>query len=209
MDSMTVGRYNSHSDEYAGAYEQADMDALHGLLLRHLPARGRVLEIGCGSGRDAAFLIDKGFEVTAVDAAPSMLAAALHHHPKLAGCLQSAAFPLPTGDLLLQRRFDAIVAIAVIMHIPDNELLECATQWRDLLEDEAVLVISASTDRVGLTNSRDASRRLYRERSPAELLEVFTQVGFACIARHELTDALKREIQWSILIMRAQPRRTG
>jgi len=35
--------------------------------------RGTVLEIGCGTGADAIYLVKKGFEVTAVDSAPTAI----------------------------------------------------------------------------------------------------------------------------------------
>jgi SAM-dependent methyltransferase len=49
------------------------VSAFHRLLQAHLPPRGRVLEIGCGTGRDAAFLAAHGFRVVATDASAAML----------------------------------------------------------------------------------------------------------------------------------------
>lgn len=37
------------------------------------PRRGRILEIGCGTGRTACYLASKGYQVTAVDIRPEML----------------------------------------------------------------------------------------------------------------------------------------
>ena len=39
-----------------------------------LPSRGAALDVGCGEGADALWLAEQGFDVTAVDAAPSALA---------------------------------------------------------------------------------------------------------------------------------------
>lgn len=46
------------------------------VLARTLPASGRVLELGCGTGEDAAWLAKQGYSVTGVDASSAMLAAA-------------------------------------------------------------------------------------------------------------------------------------
>jgi len=43
------------------------------LMLKSLPAGGTVLELGCGTGIDAAFLAGNGFRVFASDPAPGML----------------------------------------------------------------------------------------------------------------------------------------
>ena len=49
------------------------MSAIHTLLVRFLPEKDSTLQIGCGSGRDTAFLIAKGYDVTAVEGAPKMI----------------------------------------------------------------------------------------------------------------------------------------
>jgi len=224
MDSVTVNCYNTQAATYADRYEAADMSALHQFLLRHLPERCRVLEIGCGSGRDAAFLLAHGYDVTATDASPSMLALAVQRHPELASRLHLLSFPLSLGgeragvrvDSLTRHTaqgapssFPAILSVAMVMHLTNPELRECAVQWRDLVEDEGVLVISASTGRPGLVQLREDTGRLYCERTPDELLKVFEQAGFTCIATHPLSDLLNRDIQWTVLILRALPGRRG
>jgi cyclopropane fatty-acyl-phospholipid synthase-like methyltransferase len=56
--------YDRNAGACGARYESADMSHLDHLLLRHLPERGaRVLELGCGSGREAAFLLQSGHDV--------------------------------------------------------------------------------------------------------------------------------------------------
>lgn len=57
--------------------------AVHELLVHHLPAGGRILDAGCGTGTDAAWLLEQGHEVLAIDAAPGMVAAARARRPDL------------------------------------------------------------------------------------------------------------------------------
>jgi methylase of polypeptide subunit release factors len=40
----------------------------------------RAVELGCGSGNDAIFLASRGFDVTAIDIAPTALSLAKKHH---------------------------------------------------------------------------------------------------------------------------------
>ena len=54
MDRQTLDYYNENAEKLAELYETADMSAVHSLLLPFLPEKVSVLEIGCGSGRDAA-----------------------------------------------------------------------------------------------------------------------------------------------------------
>jgi len=144
MDGKTVSHYDTHAREASARYESADMSRLHAMLLRHLPPKGAsVLELGCGSGRDAAFLQANGFDVTAVDASPGMIAEAARLHPELAGGLSCAAVPFPGDSPLLRRSFDAVFSNAMFMHIPDPELPLVVEQVRRMMRRGGAVVIGA------------------------------------------------------------------
>lgn len=217
MDSVTVDCYNTQAATYAARYEAADMSTLHRLLLRHLPDRCRILELGCGSGRDAAFLLAHGYDVIATDASPSMLTLAAQLHPELASRLHLLPFPiahrppatLPTVHCPLSTGFPALLSVAMLMHIPDQELFECATQMRDLLTDDGMLVLQLSLGRGGLSQGRDEAGRLYNERPPEEVQLLFERLGFRLIAREESPDFMSRDIQWYTLVMQRATGRRG
>jgi SAM-dependent methyltransferase len=65
-------------DERFGAWESvaAQRRAVRAALLQQFPAGGRVLEIGGGTGLDAAFLAERGFDVLLTDPSPAMVALA-------------------------------------------------------------------------------------------------------------------------------------
>ena len=104
MDQATVDYYNANAAACAAKYESADMSHLDHLLLRHLPEKAaRVLELGFGSGREAAFLLQNGHDVRAIDASAGMVEEALRRHPELSGRLSCVALPLEEGSRLLGR----------------------------------------------------------------------------------------------------------
>ncbi|KPC58506.1 class I SAM-dependent DNA methyltransferase [Streptomyces chattanoogensis] len=83
--------------------------------LRRYGAGPRVLDIGCGTGRDAAHLHGTGRTVVGADLSEAMLAYARAHHPGpeyVSADLRAFAFP--------QREFDAVVCL-------DSALLYCHT----------------------------------------------------------------------------------
>ena len=137
MDTATLNAYETRAAEFAARYGAADLAPLHRLLLAHLPPAGRLLEIGCGTGREAAFLAEHGFTVIATDASAAMLdqvrrAAGVPctDYPNAKGCyapvlqLLPAAFPLPAGHPLL-----AAYSAYKSGHALNNQIL------RVLLED--------------------------------------------------------------------------
>jgi 2-polyprenyl-3-methyl-5-hydroxy-6-metoxy-1,4-benzoquinol methylase len=202
VDTATVQLYDASAKDLASRYESADMSATHALLLRHLPKQGRVLEVGCGSGRDAAFLLSRGYDMTATDASANMVAEAGRRHPELAGRLQQAALPLHAGSPLLERPFDAVLAMAIMMHIADQELTICAAQFAQILRPGGILFVSGSVGREGLDAQRDAGGRLFIERSPAALEAVFQQARFVRAAVYDTVDALDRPVRWFSLVLR-------
>jgi SAM-dependent methyltransferase len=208
MDHVTIQFYDDHAASIGTRYESADVTALHRLLLRYLPEDGRVLEIGCGSGRDAAFLAGKGFDVTATDASSTMIAAAREAHPELDGRLLYAVFPFAEPPTQMEPPYDAAVALATLMHIPEHDLFECASQLRDLLAPGATLLISVSTGRDDVEDNRTPDGRLFIERPPDEIQLLFERVGFRQIAQHQNEDAFGRGVQWHTLVMQRARGRT-
>jgi SAM-dependent methyltransferase len=62
-------------DTRFGAWKSvsAQRRAVRSVLLQQIPPRGRVLEIGGGTGEDAAFLVQNGFDVLLTDPSPTMV----------------------------------------------------------------------------------------------------------------------------------------
>jgi ubiquinone/menaquinone biosynthesis C-methylase UbiE len=62
-------------DSRFGAWSSvtAQRRAVRAALLRRFPSRGRVLEVGGGTGEDATFLAELGFEVLLTDPSPTMV----------------------------------------------------------------------------------------------------------------------------------------
>lgn len=54
----------------------AQRRAVRSALLRAFPQRGHILEVGGGTGEDAAYLAEQGFEVFLTDASPAMVSVA-------------------------------------------------------------------------------------------------------------------------------------
>jgi len=122
MHSETIRYYDLHAPEIVARHREADITKIHQTLHRWLPAGGRVLEIGCGSGREAVFMASLGFQVTATDASQGMLeeASRLAREHKETGLVEfeHAAFPLEQGHPLLMERYEVIACLAVFMHLP-------------------------------------------------------------------------------------------
>ena len=73
------------------------------------------------------------------------------------------------GSPLLQKRFDAIVCIAVLMHVPDNDLFDVLFQMRELLNPGGRVICSFCINR----EPNVADPRLFINRVPQEVQLLF------------------------------------
>ncbi len=84
--------------------------------LQCLPAGGRLLDLGCGGGKDAGDLDRRGYRVVGVDRTSALLSAGRCRYPSL---------PLIRADLrdlpFQARSFDGLWAAASLMHLPKPE----------------------------------------------------------------------------------------
>jgi SAM-dependent methyltransferase len=91
-----------------------------------LPAGGRVLDAGCGAGRDAKIFREWGFVVTATEAAPALAALARAH----AGVdVQVMTF----DQMDWTEAFDGIWACASLLHAPRRDLPDTLRRLRRAL----------------------------------------------------------------------------
>jgi SAM-dependent methyltransferase len=115
MTDTTLAYYTAHWEDLVQRYESADVTELQALLAASFSPGARLLELGCGSGRDAAFMLANGFDVIASDAAQEMIDAAAACHPALAGRLCRICLPLDLTPSL--GPFDGVYAVATLMHL--------------------------------------------------------------------------------------------
>jgi 2-polyprenyl-6-hydroxyphenyl methylase/3-demethylubiquinone-9 3-methyltransferase len=122
----------------------ARIDWITDLIARRMPGpKPPILDVGCGAGLAAEALAEAGHSVTAIDAAPHVIEAAIRH----AATRDRPSPPNPTyrvatvEDLLADgARFPVITALEVIEHVPDPAGF--VRTLRDLLEPGGLLVMS-------------------------------------------------------------------
>lgn len=108
-------------DAYAAYYDlfnsdkdyAAESEYIAELIRRHTPDATQLLELGCGTGAHAAYLIESGFSVTGLDLSERMLDAAHRRRHGLPEHLAAKLYLLH-GDVrsvALETRFDAVIAL--------------------------------------------------------------------------------------------------
>ena len=68
--TATLAYYERCAEDYVAQTQAADMRALHEAFLARVRPGGRLLDLGCGSGRDSKAFLERGYEGVAMDGAP-------------------------------------------------------------------------------------------------------------------------------------------
>lgn len=196
----TLGYYNQHAPAVAAQYDKVDFSGVLNDVRAFLPARARVLEIGSGSGRDAATLLADGYRVTGIDGSQAMLSEALHLHPELNGMLRHHVLPEPLP--FAADEFDAVLAFAVIMHLDELSIEICLRDIARVIRHGGLFFVSVNTRRDGLNAAgSDSSGRAFTVLPSADWQRLLTRVGLITIRLKQSTDIVGRTgIEWVTLI---------
>ena len=114
VDPETIAFYQARAPHYVLKFGQAHSYQLDPFLDR-LPPGGRVLELGCGGGQDAAWIASRDFGVDATDATPAMVAKANQRWD--VGARVMAFDELDAGA-----EYDGVWAHASLLHCPRDAL---------------------------------------------------------------------------------------
>lgn len=126
--------YKAHAEDFCRRSAALSMDRTYEPFLRVIAPGGRILDAGCGSGRDAIAFLARGYHVMAIDASPDMVEAARSRGVE--------ARVLTFQRMQLNEEFDGIWACASLLHVPHAEMPAVLRRFARALRPQAVLYVS-------------------------------------------------------------------
>ncbi|MCF8466684.1 MAG: class I SAM-dependent methyltransferase [Sneathiella sp.] len=134
--------YAEMLDQRIIRYEQLAFREVHSVVLDLIPAvPGHVLEIGAGTGRDAAALADMGHRVTAVEPTDEPRAAAERLHPSPQIDWIDDGLPDLARVVELGAQFDLVMMTAVWMHLDEKERARAMPRIASLIRPQGLLLL--------------------------------------------------------------------
>lgn len=124
----TIDYYDRHADAFANQTAALDLEPLYQRFLRHVRPSGRILDAGCGVGRDALAFAQRGYDVVAFDAFEAMV--------RLAGervGSRAVVHHMRFQDLHWQNEFHGIWTCASLLHVSQACFVDVATRLADAL----------------------------------------------------------------------------
>ena len=195
VDPKTREAYNLRAFAFAEDYESQTPERLHELMRSFFLPGGLCLDVGCGSGRDVAWLSSLGFAASGLDASENLLLEAVSLHPGLDFYLGA----LPDLDAVGETRFDNVLCSGVLMHLPEGDIVGACASLLRVLKNSGTLVLSFRASR-NPHDSREEDGRLYTALEPTRLISLFESLGAKLVRHEESLDG--RQLRWQTLVLR-------
>lgn len=131
----TIDYYNKNSSEFISRTIDVDMTEAYDNFLKLLPDGARILDAGCGSGRDAKKFAELGFAVSAFDASEEMV----KHATQYSGIeVQQLRF----DQLEYKGEFDGVWTCASLLHVRKDEFVSTFQNLVNALKSSGVIYVS-------------------------------------------------------------------
>lgn len=198
-DDGAVAAYEHDAAALAEAYDAIDPSEIYGgiaELLRRKGGDGLALDVGAGSGRDAAWLVDLGHEVIAAEPAGAMRAEGARRHPSFD--IRWIDDGLPSLDAVhrLALAFDTILVAGVWQHVAPSDRARAFRKLATLMRPAGLLVIT-------LREAPPPPGRRMHPTSAGEIEGLARSHGLEILLIERSDDAMGRSgVGWTTVVLR-------
>ena len=198
MTPQTIAYYNQNTQSFIERTVHLHMSFSQNKFISLLSPGMRILDAGCGSGRDSKFFMEKGFAVQAMDGSEKMCQMAQEYIGQPVVCM---AFE----EMDWEEEFDAIWACACLLHVKKEALSKILGRFHRALKEEGIFYASFKL------GDREEERlgRLFSDYHLEEIEKVFLQDGlFELIESYETQDSRPdyKDKPWVNIIVRKTKR---
>lgn len=169
--------YNKYASMYAEYKKDKLLQFQLSKFVSMLPSKGKVLDAGCGPGRDTAYLKEDGLDVTAVDVSEGMIQEA-----------KKLGINALKGDLLLMKsneEFDGIWCMATLADLPKTEAPKLLKNFHSALKENGIIYIAVKegeSEKIVEKEKYGNMLRFYALYKQEELNNLLKNNGFTIIS---------------------------
>ncbi len=172
-----VDYYNKNAVSFFESTVNADMSLWRDKFESYLPNGGKILDAGCGSGRDSLAFLRHGLEVVAFDAASEMCRMASE-------LLNMEVKQMRFEDVDFENEFEGIWACASLLHVPMEGFPDVLRRLRNALKPNGILYVSFKYG----TGSKLRGERSFIDYEENAIREVLQAEGFSVVECGITTD---------------------
>ena len=195
VESMnTLSYYNQNADAFIEGTQNADMTRQYRFFFKHASQVDKLLDLGCGSGRDSAYFASLGFQVTAVDGSEELCKRVRANYGMDAQCVRFE-------ELSFEEVFDAVWACASLLHVPKAEMPQVLARVSAALKPGGILYASFKYGR----EERVENGRFFNDYTEADLDTLLTPENRLSLLEYRITTDVRPDQshqRWLNLIAR-------
>lgn len=130
----TLDYYNENAKKYFDNTINIDMSKQYELFLKYVREKGKILDFGCGSGRDSLYFKNLGYQVFPIDGSKELCTLASEYTGLDVKCMNFL-------DLSDVEEYDGIWACATLLHIDKKDLLKVLINLRNAIKRDGSIYV--------------------------------------------------------------------
>lgn len=131
----TLEYYNEHAKAFADSTANLEFTEFQDKFLSYIKPGARVLDFGCGSGRDTKYFLNKGYQVDAIDGSSELVKMASEY-------AQIEVKQMLFQELQAVGVYDGIWACSSILHLTGDELADVMERMEKALVSKGIIYMS-------------------------------------------------------------------
>lgn len=135
MLNKTINYYDTNAKEFVEGTLNVNFKATQDKFINKLPAKGYILDFGCGSGRDTKYFLAKDFNVDAIDGSIELCKIASEY-------TNIKVRHMYFNELSIVNKYDGIWACSSILHLSLDDLVDVFKRMSQALKDEGIIYTS-------------------------------------------------------------------
>ena len=167
----TLDYYNLNANKYFESTISADMSYQYDFFLKHLQKKGKILDLGCGSGRDTLYFKKLGYDVDAIDGSIELCKLARHYTGVDVQCMEFK-------DFHEKDFYDGIWACASLVHLNHDDFYTVLSKIKESLKDDGICYIAFKS---GVGEEYLDDGRYYSYLEPEEFYRMLSSLSMKCI----------------------------
>lgn len=194
LDIQTIIEYERRALEFSERYEEWIPEQLYDWAKGFFHRGAPTADIGCGSGRDVAWLNKVGFPASGYDASERMLDIARTTHPDC----QYSHSSLPDLNSIQSSSYANVLCSAVFMHLRREDMITAVMSIARILQAEGRMLLSYRGSCA--ESEREDDGRLFTAIPEGKLVLLLESAGFRVVDVHSQLDNTRPDIMWVVIL---------
>lgn len=196
FENQTLNYYNQKAKEFVSGTVDVAFTGIQDIFLQCVPPGGKILDFGCGSGRDTKYFLRKGYDVDATDGSEELCSIASDYSGIT---VKHMLFE----ELDAVEEYDGIWACASILHVEKKQLPDILKKIAVATKNGGIVYTSFKYgDEEGMRNGRYFT--YLKETTFRGILETVSELTIEKLWVSADVRADRGDERWLNLILRKQ-----